>query len=170
VVAIGSDICVRRELREGDAAAIVALHDRVYRSEWERNEAFVDAVARNVDAYRAAGWPERAGAVWLVDGDGGRLAGSLGLSDEGGGIGHVRWFVFEAELRGLGLGRRLLGELLAAAHEARLERLELETFSALTTAARLYRDAGFRVISAVDRDDWGPTISYQHYRLDLRTI
>jgi ribosomal protein S18 acetylase RimI-like enzyme len=168
-VAIGSQISVRRELRDGDADAIVALHDRVYRGEWRRNEAFVAAVADNVAAYRAAGWPERGGAAWLVEREGGgELQGSLGLTAEADGTGHVRWFVFAPELRGSGLGRRLLSELLAEASAAGMRRLELETFSDLRAAAHLYRGAGFEVVSAVDRDDWGPTISYQHYAVDLR--
>ncbi len=167
-MAIGSEISVRRELRDGDADAIVALHDRVYRGEWRRNEAFVAAVAENVAAYRDAGWPERGGAVWLVERDRGELAGSLGLTAEPDGTGHVRWFVFAPELRGSGLGRRLLSELLSEARAAGMRRLELETFSDLRAAAHLYRGAGFEVVSAVDRDDWGPTISYQHYAVDLR--
>jgi ribosomal protein S18 acetylase RimI-like enzyme len=167
-VTIGSQASVRRELRDGDADAIVALHDRVYCGEWARNEAFVAAVADNVAACRAAGWPQRRGAVWLVDRtEGGELQGSLGLTAERDGTGHVRWFVFAPELRGSGLGRRLLSELLAEARAAGMRRLELETFSDLRAAAHLYRGAGFEVVSAVDRDDWGPTISYQHYRLDL---
>ena len=165
-MAIGSDICVRRELGDGDADGIVALHDRVYRAEYGRSEAFVAAVAANVAACRAAGWPER-GGVWLVEREGGVLEGSLGLTAEPDGTGRVRWFVFAPQLRGSGLGRRLLAELLAEARAAGMKRLELETFSALRAAGHLYRDAGFDVISARDRDDWGPRISYQHYRLDL---
>jgi hypothetical protein len=38
----------------------------------------------------------------------------------------------------------------------------------LTAAAHVYRSAGFEVVSARDRDDWGPTITYQHYELRLR--
>ena len=48
-----------------------------------------------------------------------------------------------------------------------MRRLELDTFSALRAAAKLYRDAGFSVVSARERSDWGPTITYQQYELDL---
>jgi hypothetical protein len=44
----------------------------------------------------------------------------------------------------------------------------LETFSALRTAAHLYRDAGFRVVWEREIDIWGPPIVYQHYELRLR--
>ncbi len=46
--------------------------------------------------------------------------------------------------------------------------LELETFSRLTTVAQLYRDAGFRVESSHQTDQWGPAIVLQRYALELR--
>jgi GNAT superfamily N-acetyltransferase len=150
-----------------DAEAIVALHDRVYRAEYGRNDEFVAAVARKVAAARAAGWPELGGAVWLVERDG-VVAGSLGLTDEGDGVGWVRWFVFAPEVRGHGLGRRLVAELVHTARVNGMARLELETFSALTSAARIYRDNGFAVTGEHEREDWGPTITFQHYVLQLR--
>jgi GNAT superfamily N-acetyltransferase len=114
----------------------------------------------------AAGWPQAGGGAWLVDQEE-RLSGSLGLTDEGGGLGRVRWFVLAPELRGQGLGRALVADLLRCAREHGMRRLELETFRALTAAARIYRDVGFEVISARERTDWGPPITYQHYRLEL---
>jgi GNAT superfamily N-acetyltransferase len=166
-MSVTSPISIRRTFGDGDADAIVALHDRVYRAEYECNDEFVAAVARKLAAARAAGWPESGGAVWLVEHEG-EVAGSLGLTDEGGGVGCVRWFVFAPEVRGHRLGRTLLDELLAHARAAGFKRLELDTFSALTTAARIYRAAGFLVTSASERDDWGPTVIYQHYELKLR--
>jgi GNAT superfamily N-acetyltransferase len=164
----GERLTVRRRLRDRDPGAIVDLHERVYRHEFGRNSAFVDAVAQSVRGARGRGWPERGGAVWLIDAEGGdRLSGCLALTREGAGLGRVRWFVFEADLRGQGLGRKLLSELLCEAREQGMARLELDTFSALSGAAHLYRTAGFTVRTAEGRDDWGPPITYQHYELEL---
>jgi GNAT superfamily N-acetyltransferase len=160
-------ISIRRSMVDRDADAIVALHDLVYRAEYDRNDEFVAAVARKVAAARAAGWPEVGGAVWLVERDG-AVAGSLGLTDEGDGVGWVRWFVLAPEARGHGLGRRLVAELVHSARANGMARLELETFSALTAAARIYRETGFELTWERERDDWGPTITYQHYLLELR--
>ena len=71
------------------------------------------------------------------------------------------------ELRGRGLGRSLIAELIAEARTAGLHRLELVTFSALTTAARIYRDAGFELRSSEETDMWGPEIVIQRYELAL---
>jgi GNAT superfamily N-acetyltransferase len=157
---------IRRTLSDGDARGIAELHRRVYMPEYGMNDEFVARVAAGVDAAVGAGWPEAGGGVWLID-RGGELSGCLALTDEGDGLGRLRWFVLEAELRGRGLGRSLVEELLATARAQGFARLELETFSALTSAARIYRDAGFQLSWEQERFDWGPPILYQHYALEL---
>jgi len=67
----------------------------------------------------------------------------------------IRWFVLSPEVRGRGLGRRLLGEMLARASEVGYTRVWLETFNELEAAAHLYRDHGFDVVSADESPRWG---------------
>ena len=136
-----SDITVRRHLKDGDADAIAELHRRVYGSEYRLNEQFVDGDEQ--------------------------LLGALGLTDEGDGAGRVRWLVLDPALRGRGLARSLVAELLDEARAAGLHTLTLETYSDLTAAARIYRDAGFRVQWERVHDDWGPAVTFQGYALDL---
>ena len=157
---------IRREFRDGDADAIAGLHRRVYVPEFGMNDEFVARVAAGVEAAVAGGWPDASGAAWLVERHD-SVCGSLALTDEGDGLGRVRWFVLEDSLRGRGLGRSLVAELVARARMDGYRRLELETFSALTVAAAIYRDAGFKVIREREREDWGPPIVYQHYALPL---
>jgi GNAT superfamily N-acetyltransferase len=91
----------------------------------------------------------------------------VALTDEGDGVGSLRWVLLAPELRGAGLGRRLVGEAVDRARALGMHRVELYTFSALRTAARIYREAGFRVVNSYERSDWGPTITYQEYALEL---
>ena len=60
----------------------------------------------------------------------------------------LRWFVLDPQLRGRGLGRRLIAELLELAEWIGYERIALETFSELRAAAHLYRSFGFEVVRA----------------------
>jgi ribosomal protein S18 acetylase RimI-like enzyme len=158
-------IVVRRELRSEDELAIGDLHERIYPAEFGMNANFCESVRQNIAAARARGWPAAREAVWLIDGER-ELAGSLGLTSDGD-VGHVRWFVLAPELRGRGFGRSLVNELIAEARAAGYTRLELETFSDLATAARIYRAAGFRLLSSRERHDWGPPVVYQSYALEL---
>jgi RimJ/RimL family protein N-acetyltransferase len=166
-MSVTAPVSIRRSLREGDVDAIVALHDRVYRAEYARNDAFVAAVSASIHGAAATGWPRTGGGVWLVERDR-EIVGSFGLTDEGSGVGQIRWVVLAPEARGSGLMRTMLNEAIDTARAQGMTRLVLDTYSALTAAAHVYRSAGFEVVSARDRDDWGPTITYQHYELRLR--
>ncbi len=159
-------ITIRRTLKQGDGPAIGELHRRVYMTEHGFNDRFCETVDDDVDREISSGWPERTGAVWLVDRDG-PLLGALALTDEGGGLGRVRWFALDPSLRGLGLGRSLFDELLAQARAKSLRRLCLETVKPLTVAAHIYTSNGFRVVWERERTDWGPPVVYQGYELTL---
>jgi ribosomal protein S18 acetylase RimI-like enzyme len=161
------DLTIRRDGGAGDVAAIVALHARIYPGEHGVDDSFVDDIATTLDQVIARGWPGAGEGLWMVERDGAVL-GCLALTDEGGGEGRVRFFLLAPELRGRGLGRRLLGELLETAHEAGYERLTLATFSDLRAAAHLYREAGFEVVREDPGPRWGrEAFVYQHYVLEL---
>lgn len=156
---------LRRDVRPEDPEAIIEIHERVYRPEYGMEDSFVLGVRSSVETAVESGWPE-GGAGWLVDGPDG-LVGCLGLTDEGGGDGRLRWVVLTAEARGSGLGRRMITEAVEEARRLGFKRLELDTFGALTAAASIYRSVGFKLVSEEQTDMWGPPIAFQHYVLDL---
>ncbi len=58
------------------------------------------------------------------------------------------------EARGLGLGRRLLGELERRARDAGATAVRLETNRALTEAIQLYRASGYREVAAFNSEPY----------------
>lgn len=168
VPAAAGDLSIRRSFRPADARAIVELHRRVYPPEYGVDETFVDDIALTLAELDRRGFPGPGEGAWLLDGADGGLAGCLILSDEGAGEGRVRLFCLGPELRGLGLGRRMLGALLELARGAGYERLTLATFADLRAAAHLYREAGFGLVAEDDAPRWGRSeFRYQHYELRL---
>jgi ribosomal protein S18 acetylase RimI-like enzyme len=164
---VSSEPTIRRELRPGDLGAIVAHHGRVYGKEYGVDATFEGHVASTIANAAARGFPSRREAIRLVELDG-EHAGSIALTDEGDGEAAIRWFVLSPEARGRGLGRRLLGEMLARAAEIGYTLVTLETFSELEAAAHLYRDHGFEVVWADASPRWGrERITYQRYELEL---
>ncbi len=61
-------------------------------------------------------------------------------------IGEIKRMWVSPEVRGLGVGRRLLDCLERSASERKLRRVRLDTHSSLTAALHLYRTAGYREI------------------------
>jgi ribosomal protein S18 acetylase RimI-like enzyme len=158
---------IRRELRPGDLGAIIEHHGRTYAHEYGVDSSFEAHVAAAVARAALRGFPREDEAIWIVE-RGGRHAGSLAMTDEGDGVACIRFFVLDSELRGSGLGTRLLDELLNEACANGYQRAVLETFSDLTAAAHLYGERGFRVVSAETGPRWGRAeITYQRYELAL---
>jgi ribosomal protein S18 acetylase RimI-like enzyme len=164
---MSSEVTVRRHLRPGDLAAIVAQHGRLYAREYDVDARFEAHVAKSVAEAGIRGFPREREGIWIVEADG-EHAGSIGLTDAGGGEAVVRWVVLEPHLRGRGLGRRLVGEVLAEARAAGYRLVSLETFSELTAAASIYRDFGFQLVWEETKPRWGRAeITYQRYELVL---
>jgi GNAT superfamily N-acetyltransferase len=162
-----TDPIIRRDLWPGDLGSIVKLHGTVYGPEYGVDSKFEGHVAASVAQAAVRGFPTEREAIWLVEGVGG-ITGSLGLTDEGDGEGMVRWFVLHSSLRGRGLGRRLIAELMLKAEQVGYSRLALETFSDLAVAARIYRSHGFEVVWSETGPRWGrEEITYQRYELEL---
>jgi ribosomal protein S18 acetylase RimI-like enzyme len=158
---------IRHELRPGDFGLILAHHGRIYGAEYGVDATFEGHVASTLAQAAVRGFPTPREAIRLVELDGDH-AGSLALTDEGDGEATIRWFVLSPEVRGRGLGRRLLGEILEVASEVGYARVRLETFSELEAAAHLYLDHGFEVVWEDPAPRWGrDRITYQRYELEL---
>jgi len=158
---------VRRERRDGDVEAIVELHHRLYLTAYGLDESFVAGVEAGVREAAARGWPGTGEGIWIVESDG-AAAGALGLTDQGGGEARLRWVVLAPELRGRGLGRRLVTEAVELARDTGYERLTLVTFSELRAAAAIYRSLGFELAWEDTGPKWGrPDLTFQGYELRL---
>ena len=67
---------------------------------------------------------------------------------------HIKRMWVAPEVRGLGLGRRLLAELEAAAAAHGVRTLRLETNRVLAEAISLYRTAGYREVAAFNHEPY----------------
>jgi ribosomal protein S18 acetylase RimI-like enzyme len=162
-----SEATVRSEFLPGDLEAIVAHHRRIYGDEYGVDSRFGDFVEAAVARAAERGFPTEREAIRIVELDG-EHAGSIGISDEGDDEAAIRWVVLSPEVRGNGLGRRLVDEMLAFAEEHGYRLVWLETFSELKTAAHLYRELGFVMTAADTAPRWGrDAITMQRYELEL---
>ena len=160
---------IRSELRHGDLDAIVAHHRYVYGEEYGVDSRFGDFVAEAVEEVAERGFPRERETIRIVELDGEHV-GSIALTDEGDDEAAIRWVLLGPEVRGKGLGRRLVADMLAFAEDQGYRRVWLYTFSELKAAAHLYLDAGFVVTEADTAPRWGrEAITMQRYELELET-
>lgn len=164
---LNGEPAIRRERQPGDIGAIAEQHGRLYGPEFGLDVTFEADLAEALYAAAERGWPTEREGIWIVE-RAGRLLGSLALTDERDGTGRVRAFLLDPSLRGQGLGRQMLGELLERSREAGYERLGLATFSELRAAAQLYLEHGFVLVSEETGPRWGMArMTFQQYELEL---
>lgn len=161
---VDTAISLRTELRPGDVGAVVALHGIVYAKEYGFDATFEAYVAAPLAEYVLRGSPRE--RIWLAE-SAGHLVGCIAIVAETPTIAQLRWFVVAPKARGSGIGTRLLREALAFSRTSGYDRIVLWTVSALETAGRLYRGAGFRRSESVPGQRWGVSVVEEKYEMAL---
>jgi putative acetyltransferase len=90
-------------------------------------------------------------AYWVVEDEAGRLLGGGGIAPlDGGepGVCELRKMYFLPEVRGRGVGERLLRQCLVFARETGYRKCYLETLAGMTQAQKLYQRLGFQPLCA----------------------
>jgi GNAT superfamily N-acetyltransferase len=129
---------------------VVHLHGVIYAREYGLDTSFEPYVAKPLADCVLDG----TGRVWIAE-DADRIVGSIAMVDAGEGTGQLRWFLLVPEVRGSGLGRRLLETALAYGRERGFSRIFLWTFADLKGARRLYERTGFKVTETKTGFVWG---------------
>jgi GNAT superfamily N-acetyltransferase len=155
----------RRDLQPGDLGSIIRLHGIVYAREHGFDPTFEACVAgRLADFARPHTDRDR---LWVVEREGG-IVGCIAIVGTSATEAQLRCFLVDPSARGIGLGTQLLHEAVAFARGCGYESIFLWTVSALTTAARLYRAAGFEKVEEKPGRRWGVEVVEEKYALFLR--
>lgn len=154
---------VRSDLASADLDAVIRLHIEVYCEGLGYNDNFNDHVEPQLRAW-AASRTDR-DRIWLADRDG-ELVGCVAVVQEDDTTARLRWFVVRPSERGKGVGRWLLAEAIAFARGVGYTSMMLWTVNTLTTAAKLYTDAGFRLVEETP-GGWLPGMIEQRYEMAL---
>jgi GNAT superfamily N-acetyltransferase len=141
---------VRHVLAPGDLGMVIHLHGVLYAREYGLDTSFEAYVAKPLAEFACGGQ----GRLWVAA-RGEEVVGSIAIVDAEPGVGQLRWFLLRPEVRGSGLGRRLLEGAIAYSRERGLGRLFLWSFTDLGTALALYRHAGFTLTLTRTGHVWG---------------
>ncbi len=160
-----ADPFILRAPGPGDYGWVVHRQGALYAAEYGWDETFEALVAEIVAAFVRNFDPRREGC-WLAE-RAGEVVGSVFLVRESDWVGKLRLLYVEPEARGLGIGRRLVAECIAAARRASFRTLTLWTNDVLTSARRIYEAAGFRLIEEERHRSFGKDLVGQFWELVL---
>jgi N-acetylglutamate synthase-like GNAT family acetyltransferase len=152
-------------LRPGDLGYVIYLHGHLYAKEYDLDHTFEGEVAAKMGEFAKQFDPQK--DFFAVAEEAGEIIGSIAIHGLGEGRALLRWFLLHPNARGKGLGKKLLHDALNFCRERKFTTVNLWTISELTTAAHLYRQAGFRVVEENTREFWGGLRTEQRYELTL---
>lgn len=97
--------------------------------------------------------------------DNGEVIGSITIDGEdlGGNVAHLRWFILSERLRGMGLGKILLGKALDHCDRHGFDEIHLWTLKGLDAARALYEKNGFELADEYVGDQWGKAVTEQMF-------
>ncbi|MGC9523480.1 MAG: GNAT family N-acetyltransferase [Anaerolineae bacterium] len=158
------DIEIHTDLRPGNIGEIIALHGKLYAAAYGWDATFEAYVAEPLAQFaKRQGYRER---LWIVK-HRGHVAGSIAIVEASPFDAQLRWFLLHPDLRGRGLGRKLITDAIAFCRSRGYTSIHLWTAGRLTSAIRLYQSVGFILTEEVLHELWGDLIREQRYDLRL---
>jgi DNA-binding MarR family transcriptional regulator/GNAT superfamily N-acetyltransferase len=154
-----------RAPRPGDMGWVVQRNGAVYAEEFGWDDSYEALVARIVADYVENRDPD-AEAAWIAEVDG-VLAGCVFCVREDATTARLRLLLVEPWARGLGIGGRLVDEVLRFARQAGYSRITLWTNDVLADARRIYQRAGFSLDDESPHHRFGKDLMGQNWSRDL---
>ncbi|MEX0591395.1 MAG: helix-turn-helix domain-containing GNAT family N-acetyltransferase [Xanthobacteraceae bacterium] len=149
----------------GDMSWVVARQIENYAQEYGWGERFETLMVRIAAGILENFDPARE-RIWIAEQDGERV-GSVCVVAESKSVARLRLLLVEPEARGLGLGRKLVGECIEFARAVGYRKMMLWTQSNLHSARRIYQKAGFRLVKRKRHRDFGVALVGETWEMDL---
>ena len=156
---------IRTNIKPGDIGYITYLHGTLYAAEYGLDHTFEGYVAAGIGEF-AQKYDANKDYFAVAELDG-RIVGAIAIVDQPDRTAQLRWFLVHPDARGRGLGKRLLRDAVDFCRQRNYKGVFLWTISELTTAAHLYRDAGFELTEQNTHEIWGAVRTEERYELSL---
>ncbi|WP_179078785.1 GNAT family N-acetyltransferase [Vibrio ostreicida] len=160
------DIVIRSNMLCGDIGSVIFLHGKYAAVENGYDFTFEAYVAEPLSQF-VLNQNDRE-KIWLVECEG-QVLGSIAICQNTDSIAQLRWFILAPQLRGKGIGSKLLSTAISFAKQAGYSKVQLWTESNLGLALSIYEDLGFKLTSSKVVVLWGSEREEQTYTLELHT-
>ena len=154
-----------RSHRPGDMGWITYRHGVLYWKEYGWDERFEAIVARVVADFIDHFDPKRE-HCWVAERNG-EIVGSIFVVAKTKTVAKLRLLLVEPSARGLGIGSRLVDEVIRFSRKAGYKRIELWTHPELVSARKIYKAAGFELIAEEMHELFGKPLRAETWAMAL---
>ncbi len=155
-----------RTFRPGDMGVIASRQSILYQERYGWSSNIEVNIGEVATAFLRDFKPGRE-QCWVAEVDG-QLAGSIFLTDEGGGLSRLRLLYVEPAFHGRGIGDALVSACVAFARSVGYCRMTLWTHSILESARRIYSRHGFRIVETKEHSLFGKPLMGETWELMLQ--
>ena len=161
------DVEIVRGYMPGSIGRVAELHGIYYHEHWGFGVFFEAKVATELCEFLGR-YDDNHDGFWVAS-RGDRIEGSItidGINAETKGA-HLRWFIMSDELRGKGVGNRLINTAMDFCLKNNYKQVYLWTFEGLNPARHLYEKMGFKLVEQQKGTQWGTEVIEQRYELRI---
>ena len=159
-----ADIFIRTELNPGDIGYIIYLHGHLYKKEYNYGIEFETYVAKGLAEFYEQ-YNKEKDCAWICEYEN-KIVGFLLLMHRGE-VAQLRYFLLAPEVRGIGLGNKLMNLFMDFLKNKNYQSAYLWTTNELPASAHLYKKFGFKLSEEKPSHAFGKAVTEQRYDLIL---
>ena len=154
-----------RTHRPGDMGWIVHRHGVLYSKEYGWDERF-EAIVAHVVADFVDNFDPVHERCWVAERNG-EIVGSVFVVRKSKTVAKLRLLLVEPSARGLGLGSRLVNEVIGFSRNAGYKKIVLWTHPELISARKIYKAAGFELVAEETHQLFGQPMTAETWAMKL---
>ena len=159
-----SGVSIRHKIKPGDIGQIIHLHGILYAKEYGYDSSFESYVAKYLTEFASS--IKAREKFWVIEKKN-EIVGSMAIVEHSKTEAQLRWLLLHPDIRGQGLGKKLMDDAIAFCRAKDYSSIFLWTEDLLKPAAKLYKSKGFQLTEEKTHEIWGTELTEQRYGLKL---